>query len=242
MLAKEVVATYGDRAQYVVEDLGASALATRFGVDKYPAVFVDDALVARPEDFYAWGGPETGKYLPWKELENRRRFQADLKKLIDLRLAGASLASLTPSKNDGPKALPDVELVDLAGKKFRFSDLRGKPVLVEMWATWCPACLETMTWMKRLDPNEVTVVSVAFESDRKDVEKVVARYQPPGRIVMATPAHGEAFDGPPAIPTLLLADGEGKIVKAFYGAPKTLHDDIQRALGTLGANHLAPRP
>lgn len=235
MLAQEIVKTYGDRARFVVEDLGASAIATRLGIeDKYPAVFVDDALVARPEDFYAWGGPETGKYVPWKELENRRRFQADVKKLIDLRLAGVELASLTPSQTTAaPQSLPDVELVDLAGRKFRFRELRGKPVLVELWATWCPPCLETMTWLKQLPSDDVNVVSLAFESERKNVEQIIAKLQPPGRFVMATSKHGEAFNGPPAIPTLVLADGEGRIVKTFYGAPKTLHEDILRALRDL---------
>jgi hypothetical protein len=78
LLAREVTRTYGDRVRFVVEDLGASKLAESFGVDKYPAIFVDDALVARPEDFYDWGGPKTGKYLPWSDLTNRRKFQADL--------------------------------------------------------------------------------------------------------------------------------------------------------------------
>ena len=40
----------------------------------------------------------------------------------------------------------------------------------------------------------------------------------------------DAFDGPPAVPTLIVADSEGRIVKIFYGAPKNLHDEIAREL------------
>ena len=47
---------------------------------------MDDALVARPEDFYAWGGEGKGKYIPWTEVPNRREFQTDLRKMIDIRL------------------------------------------------------------------------------------------------------------------------------------------------------------
>lgn len=236
MLAQEVVRKYGTRARFAVEDLGASAVAQRFGIDKYPAIFVDEALVARPEDFYAWGGPETGRYLPWKEVSSRRRFQADLQRMIDIRLAGGELQSLQAVKSQGPRTLPAVDLVDLSGKKFRFDDLRGKPTIIEFWATWCPPCLDTLQQMKNWDTTRVNVVAIAIESDRKHVDSVIAKLTPPARFVMGTESIRDAFDGPPAVPTMLLADADGKIVRTFYGAPKTLHADIESEIARLTKN------
>lgn len=223
---------FGAQARFSVQDFGASPLADRFGIDKYPAIFVDDALVARPEDFYAWGGPETGKYVPWKDQEKRTEFQRDLARMIDIRLAGGTLRSEKVSKQTA-RMLPELELTDIHGAAFDRASLRGKPVLVELWATWCPPCLSTLSWMRELDPNRVQVVAIAVESKREDVDRLVAREHIPDRIVMGTPEILQAFGGVPAVPTLLIADGNGRIVRELYGAPSDLHAQIEKTLDAI---------
>jgi hypothetical protein len=89
LLTQEIVRRFGGQARLVVQDFGASPLAEQFGVDRYPAVFVDDTLVARPEDFHEWGGASAGRYLPWRDPEQRKEFQHDLARTIHLRLSGA---------------------------------------------------------------------------------------------------------------------------------------------------------
>lgn len=226
---------YGSRVTFAVEDFGASPLATRFGVDKYPALFVDDVLVARPEDFYAWGGAGKGKYLPWNDVENRRKFQRDVKRIIEVRLSGGAISptATKATRGSAPRPLPSLQLTDLEGKRFAFSDLGGKPLLVEMWATWCPPCLETLSWLEKLDPASANIVGIAVESERADVDKLLARIRPRGRFVMATPQLLEAFGGLPAVPILFLADAKGEVVKVFYGAPPDLHEQIRRELAKL---------
>jgi thiol-disulfide isomerase/thioredoxin len=234
LLAEEITRNYGDRVVFRIEDLGNSPTSQKFGLDKYPAIVVDDALVARPEDFYEWGGPKTGRYIPFTELASRRKFQADLKAMIETRLQGGKLESLQTTKTASTQQfLPAMQLVDLAGKQFKFSELKGKPVLVEVWATWCPPCLATLEWSKKLDASKVRLVGIAVESQRKDIDAVVARVKPPARMVVGSRELLDAFAAPPSIPTLFLADASGKIVKVFYGAPPTLHADIEKELARL---------
>lgn len=45
---------------------------------------------------------------------------------------------------------PDFSLVDLEGKTWKLSDLRGQVVLINFWATWCPPCLQEMPSMENL--------------------------------------------------------------------------------------------
>lgn len=236
MLAQETTRSYGNRAQFVVQDFGASPLAKRFGIDKYPAIFVDDALVARPEEFYGWGGPETGRYVPFTEVVNRRKFQADLKRMIDLRLAGAAVhsaaAGASAAKKDAAQ-LPALDMTDLEGKRFNFASMRGQPVIVEFWATWCPICLDTLAWMKGSLAPSAKVVAVAVDSQRKDIDAIVAKLQPRAKVVIASDELRKAFSGPPAVPTLLIADAQGRIAKVFYGAPPDLHQQIERELRKL---------
>lgn len=235
MLAQETAGKYGDRARFVVEDFGASKLARRFGVDKYPAIFVDDALVARPEDFYEWNGPKgVGKYVPFTELANRRKFQADLQRMMDIRLAGGTVQPAVVERTSKADFLPTVDMADLDGKKFNFAEVSGQPVIVEFWATWCPICLDTLSWMKTSLPKSARVIAVAVDSDAKDIRAVVEKIQPRAKVVIASAQVRKAFSGPPAVPTLLIADANGKVVKVFYGAPPDLHEQIAKAWAGLG--------
>ena len=52
---------FGGRARFVSENYGDSELAKRFGVTRYPAIFVDDVLVATPNDFGFYGKDDKGE-------------------------------------------------------------------------------------------------------------------------------------------------------------------------------------
>ena len=96
MLVQEVAAKYPGQVTFVSENFGASKLAERFGVKGYPAIFVDDVLVAAPREFGYFGEVEgSGRSAPWKNADNQAKFKADLTRMIDLILAGSSSPRLS---------------------------------------------------------------------------------------------------------------------------------------------------
>ena len=233
---------FGGQARFVVENYGASDLAKRFGVTRYPAIFVDDVLVAKPKDFGFYGkgeGAGDGRYTPLKSAASHERFRADLARMIQLLIEGrkdaARAAATTP---DGPDlaAMPRFTLTDLEGKDLGSDDLRGRVVVVEFWATWCPPCRGTLGWLRELKTrygDRLAVLAVAIESEEADVLKVAHDLGAPVRFAMGTPEMARAFGDITAVPTLFLFDGEGRTAAAYYGAPPDLHADAEGRLRSL---------
>ncbi len=227
---------FGGKVRFVVENYGDSELAKRFGVKRYPAIFVDDVLVATPKDFGFYGkgeGENNGRYAPLQSAASHERFRADLTRMIDLILTGRkdlARAQAASAEGGGIAALPAFTLTDLDGKSLSRADLAGRVVLIEMWATWCPPCRGTLGWLgelKKRHGDRLAVVALAIESDEADVRKLTGELGLPFVWAMGTPELVRAFGDVSAVPTLLLFDREGRRVDAFYGAPPGLHAEAE---------------
>ena len=70
-----MVSQFDGNVKFVTENFGESKLAEQYGITRYPAVFVNDILLARPRDFGFLGTDEKdGKYAPWLKAESQERF------------------------------------------------------------------------------------------------------------------------------------------------------------------------
>ncbi|HEY1208097.1 MAG TPA: TlpA disulfide reductase family protein [Terracidiphilus sp.] len=139
---------------------------------------------------------------PYSELAELVRYEHVTATLDDPLFAKAT-QTLSDEEADIQKA--DFTLKDLKGKKVTLSELRGKIVLINFWATWCPPCMQEMPDLDRLynyfQPQGLIILSITDEQPFK-----VSSY------VNASNYH----------PTVLLDPG-GTVHKQFHveGIPRT---------------------
>ena len=232
------------RIRFVVENYGDSELARRFGITRYPAIFVDDVLVATPKDFGWYGkgeGGGEGRYTPWREAASHERFRADLDRMLDLVLAGKREAlehELGPTHAETlrPATLPEFSLPALDGSTLGSATVAGKVTLVEFWATWCPPCRGTLEWLGTLErryAERLEIVTLAIDSDEADVRRISGELDLPIAWGMGSPDLARQFGDLSAVPTLFLFDATGKTRAIFYGAPPDLHERAEAALAAL---------
>jgi thiol-disulfide isomerase/thioredoxin len=160
-------------------------------------------------------------------------------------LAGCnhSPASLTQSENPAAvvgevaSRLPDFELTDLRGRVLSSSDLRGKVVLVDFWATWCQPCKKEMPGYQKLVDQYGSrgLVVIGFKFDNlPDVEdplqfakEIGVRYP----LAIATDDMKQRFGGIEGLPTTMLYDRQGILRMKVIGFEYT--DKIESALRPL---------
>ena len=242
MLAQEVAAKYAGKVTFVSENFGDSKLADRFGVKGYPAIFLDDVLIAAPRDFGYFGEKEgTGRYAPWRNADNQAKFKNDLTRMIDLILAGKKDTVSRERAGTSPSmaalaSLPKFTLTDLAGKPLTAEQAAGRAVLVEFWATWCPPCRSTLEWLgdlKRKYGDNVAILAFAVESPEDKVRETVNTLSPDLHWAITDTATAQAFGDITAVPTMFLFDKSGKIANVMYGAPPDLHQQTEKILDEL---------
>jgi len=227
---------------FVTENFGASKLADKFGVKGYPAVFVDDVLVAAPREFGYFGEVEgTGRYAPWRIAASQEKFKSDLIRMIDLILGGKKDIitrehATTTAASQEIAALPQVKLSDLSGKPLKLEDLSGRVVLVEFWATWCPPCRSTLEWLgelKRRHGDNIAILALAVESPEDQIRSTANSLSPGLRWAITDAPTAQSFGDITAVPTLFLFDRSGKTSRILYGAPPDLHSEVEKTLDSL---------
>lgn len=242
MLAQEVAAKFPGRVTFVSENFGASKLADQYGVKGFPAVFVDDVLVACPRDFGYFGEVEgTGRYAPWRNADNQTKFTTDLTRMVELILAGkkevvAREQAQTVSRAKEIATLPKFNLTDLSGRTLTAEQLSGRVVLVEFWATWCPPCRSTLAWLgelRRKYGSKLAIVALAVESPEDKIRSTAGSLDASLHWAITDPATARAFGDVTAVPTLFLFDQSGRTARVFYGASPNLHEEAGSTLEAL---------
>ena len=153
--------------------------------------------------------------------------------LLLLFLAPFAAAEL---QEEGTQA-PEFTLNSLDGEPVSLSDFRGKPVVLEFWATWCGPCrrqFPKMTSLHEKYEDQVHFLMVNTAEDAATVRAFADQVEVPGIILMdPTDKVGERY-GTRILPSLFFIDAEGVVKAAVPGALKDVELFLNYMMGQAG--------
>jgi len=138
-----------------------------------------------------------------------------------------------------PVAAPDFSLTDMDGATHRLSDYRGKVVLVNFWATWCPPCRKEMPSMERLYQRFRERPFMVLAINQWETVDHVFSYTgdlnvfPTFPILFDSESRVSADFGVRGLPTSFIVDAGGHIVYKAVGGREFDHPEVVQLIGEL---------
>lgn len=137
--------------------------------------------------------------------------------------------------SSGRASLPNLAFPDLNGSEQNLSDYRGRPLFVNMWATWCPPCRAEIPDLQRLFTSEkqsgFTVLGVDQGQDAEPVSMFVSDYKLTYPILVDKSEQLSSSLGSSGLPTTLVYDRAGKLVDVVIGmmTPGVMQAELEKA-------------
>lgn len=145
---------------------------------------------------------------------------------LGLRLVLASILALAaapspPARAAGVSA-PDFRVRDLQGREVRLEQFKGRPLVLDFWATWCGPCRAELPHLNALQQKYASrglgILGLSVDqAGREAVARYVERNDVRFRVAMANRDVLEAYGPIEGIPTTFFINGKGEVVRAARG-------------------------
>jgi thiol-disulfide isomerase/thioredoxin len=180
------------------------------------------------------------------------------KQAAERALAAASHGELVPVAGDVTqqgsalmgKPAPEFTLPDLSGKEVSLSSFKGKPLLINFWATWCGPCKVETPWLIELQneygPKGLQVVGISTEGDdlkpgdkegwahdKEAIAKFVQKEHLQYPVLINGDSLATQYGGLEVMPTSVYVNAEGKVVAVQLGitSKEDMVANVEKALG-----------
>jgi thiol-disulfide isomerase/thioredoxin len=161
--------------------------------------------------------------------------------LLALLLLLTPLASAAaPVKLRIGDAAPLFAKADLRGGSVDLKSLRGKPVLIDFWASWCAPCLIEIPHLnalqKQFGPKGFQLVGIAMDDSEAVTRQTMRKYSFAYPVVSGDAKFGNLYGGVLGLPLKYLVGADGKILAIWSGeiAPATIDNGVKEAVAQAG--------
>ncbi len=154
-----------------------------------------------------------------------------------LMLGGAGLGcGAEPTETTDAEPAPAFDLESLAGPRVSLASLRGRPAIIDFWATWCAPCVRQVPVLNALldkRGDDVAVIGISVDAEGADaVAPFAEEHEIAYTILLGDEGLAQDF-GARGFPTLFVLDAEGAIREAHVGVASL--DELEEALARLGS-------
>ena len=150
--------------------------------------------------------------------------------VLCLILAQNSLFAAQPIRTETPELATNFTLLDLENKEFSLSDIKGKPIILFFWTTWCPHCRKELKLLNALHAellqNGVELVAINVEETADKVQRFIGSYPLSYRVLLDTDTKVAQAFGILGVPTYILINKEGRIVFEHNYFPQKEYQDL----------------